>query len=432
MSFKSNDISHKCSFAGGICPVPNTHHRLEEIHQLWQQAAQTYHEPTKFRTNVNAIIQAIRNLTFALQNERHNIPGFEEWYEKWRERLRTDKLMRWLHNARNQVMKRGDLSVASRARVVVRNWREYPILETDVSPFLSAKKIALAVRSTLPEDVINNLGGAVIFVERRWCVSELPEQELLDIFSHAYRELGELVKEAHRLCGYEMRTPESGIHMKDQEEPSCFAELDRIRTAYINPQNGELIDFSKVPFSVTEGLAQTSMKRYGLDKVTLQGPRGNDPFEHAKALLVLAKKILVRDGFHYPMAFLVLPGGDKFPMALEFESQEDKYVVYREVAKEVEARRAMAVILVNEVWLAAEDESVGRRPSESPNRKEALQVFVACADGRRRSYTTVFRGDLRGRIKLGETHIGEGGQIFVLNPILDVWARWGKTASDKS
>ena len=59
-----------------VCPIPAAHRRLKEAHLLWHQTLDKYQEPDAFRANLNATIQALRNVTFALQAEKHSIPDF--------------------------------------------------------------------------------------------------------------------------------------------------------------------------------------------------------------------------------------------------------------------------------------------------------------------------------------------------------------------
>jgi hypothetical protein len=82
--------------AGRPCPIPKTHARLQEAHRLWHQALDLYADSEGFRANLNACIQALRNVTFVLQKEHSSIPNFETWYAGWRERMKSDSIMRWL------------------------------------------------------------------------------------------------------------------------------------------------------------------------------------------------------------------------------------------------------------------------------------------------------------------------------------------------
>lgn len=61
------------------CPLPATHRRLAEAHLLWHQTLDNYQDPDAFRANLNATIQALRNVTFAIQSEKHAIAIFDEW-----------------------------------------------------------------------------------------------------------------------------------------------------------------------------------------------------------------------------------------------------------------------------------------------------------------------------------------------------------------
>jgi hypothetical protein len=51
------------------CPIPSTHRRLRHSHMLWHQAMEHYHEAEEFQANLNATIEALRNVSFVLQSE---------------------------------------------------------------------------------------------------------------------------------------------------------------------------------------------------------------------------------------------------------------------------------------------------------------------------------------------------------------------------
>ncbi|MDO9462939.1 MAG: hypothetical protein Q7J61_03945 [Deltaproteobacteria bacterium] len=103
------------------CPIPNTHNRLAQAHRLWHQTAAAYDDADGFQTNLNSLIEALRNVTFVLQNEKANIPHFDEWYQSWREKLKADPVMSWLHNARTTVVHKSDLEVMSKATAKIHN-----------------------------------------------------------------------------------------------------------------------------------------------------------------------------------------------------------------------------------------------------------------------------------------------------------------------
>ncbi len=121
------------------CPLPNTHNRLRQTHDLWHDVLAGYPDPDEFTTKLNACVQAARSVTFVLQKEHSKSDGFAEWYEPWRARLRADPLMRWLVDARNAIEKEGDLETASEAVVTLAMGAAEQKLRTlDVPPAASA------------------------------------------------------------------------------------------------------------------------------------------------------------------------------------------------------------------------------------------------------------------------------------------------------
>src|SRR5215470_19431517 len=90
------------------CPVPKTHRRLVECHVLWHQALSQYQQPVHFQANLNATIQALRNITFVTQSEKHAFKDFDSWYAPWQERMKAEPRLRWLRDARNTVVKQGE------------------------------------------------------------------------------------------------------------------------------------------------------------------------------------------------------------------------------------------------------------------------------------------------------------------------------------
>jgi hypothetical protein len=61
--------------------------------------------PRLFLTDLNAAIQALRNITFRLQNEKSRIPDFERWYQGEQDAMRRDPLLARFHHSRNVVVK---------------------------------------------------------------------------------------------------------------------------------------------------------------------------------------------------------------------------------------------------------------------------------------------------------------------------------------
>lgn len=193
------------------CPLPKTHNRLRQVHDLWHEAQWSYPDVDEFTTKLNACIQAARSVTFVLQKEHSHSDGFDAWYGAWRARMRADPLMKWLVDARNEIEKEGDLESHSTALVsLVVGAQEVELTRLEVDPMASPQEVASAVRvDELDESVRED---AVLVVERRWTVNELPDEELLDVLGHCYGVLATVVREAHERLGYAMRTFSDETH----------------------------------------------------------------------------------------------------------------------------------------------------------------------------------------------------------------------------
>jgi hypothetical protein len=196
MSPASNDSTNY-----DICPIPKTHRRLAEAHLLWHQSLDQYHNPEAFRANLNSTIQALRNITWVLQSEKRMIPDFDNWYASWQEKLRSSPLCRWLIDARNTVVKQGELNTHSTALVKLLTWRDEKLMESEFPPEIPS---SLIFRNPSVVELINKAGlppadrkGAVIEVERRWSASDLNGREILDALAEIYGILSELVLDAH-------------------------------------------------------------------------------------------------------------------------------------------------------------------------------------------------------------------------------------------
>jgi hypothetical protein len=65
------------------CPVPKTHNRLRQTHDLWHEMQVAYPDAQDFVTKLNACVQAARSVTFVMQKELSSQPWFGDWYAPW-------------------------------------------------------------------------------------------------------------------------------------------------------------------------------------------------------------------------------------------------------------------------------------------------------------------------------------------------------------
>lgn len=183
------------------CPIPAAHRGLRDAHMLWHQALSSYHNPDKFRANLNATIQSLRNITFALQNEKSAFADFAKWYGPWQQRLKDDPTAKWMNSARVAIVHQGDLEKYSVAHVKLITWQtkilsslQVPI-ETPAHLILDNPTLLSAIAAA--EASNPDVKEASIAIERRWSAEGLDDREILSVLSSVYGLLADLVLDAH-------------------------------------------------------------------------------------------------------------------------------------------------------------------------------------------------------------------------------------------
>jgi hypothetical protein len=90
--------------------------KVAEAELFLQKMAKVSFAPATFNSYLSAFLSACRTVTLALQ-QFTNIPGFLEWYEPHRDRLKTDQLAKFFLEARNDHL-HGGPSVAPSASIL--------------------------------------------------------------------------------------------------------------------------------------------------------------------------------------------------------------------------------------------------------------------------------------------------------------------------
>jgi hypothetical protein len=269
------------------CPLPNTHSRLSQGHQLWHQMLDTYNSPSGFMANLNATIEALRNVTFMLQKEKHVIPDFDKWYDEWREKMRADSVMTWLCKARTTLVHSSDLETKSTARATIHT--NLPLASTlfELPPLLPFPAACELIARTIPEPFASNKGDLVLSIERRWIAHQLPEWELLEALAHVYGILSNIVKEAHERAGFIYET-------RDLHDDTCTIPVDgrmpcmlttaESRTTRIALSDGSLLASRRSPFQIKPEYTKKIVKRYDLEKFKTSLTMEADVFQLAESL----------------------------------------------------------------------------------------------------------------------------------------------------
>lgn len=405
------------------CPLPNTHSRLSQTHRLWHQMLDAYDDPEGFRANLNSTIEALRNVTFMLQKEKHAIPEFDRWYTDWREKLKADPVMQWLCEARTIVVHNSDLETQSTAHATVHNNLSLARISLELSPLLPFAAACELIASTLPEPFASNKNDLVLSIERRWIAKQLPDWELLDALAHAYGVLSNIVKEAHERAGSHFETRDcsgDSCSIPTDGRLPCMITTAEVRTSRIALADGASLVCRHRPFQMNPEHTKKAVKRYGLGKFRVPLTVEGDPFQIAESLMPLAKQMLQKDKYHVRIMFLRTPQQWTIRQ-LDARDRKEKYALMRTLANEIRQLHVDALIEISETWMSSVEEmKAGRLPAEAHDKKEALVITVAISDGNCRQYITMFKRNMIGQIKLGKTEV-VSSTPFYLAPILEVW-----------
>lgn len=415
------DDGTKCR-SQGDCPLKATHTRLGEAHRQFHDAQRHYSDPDGFTSYLNGCIQSLRNVTFVLQKCRGLILGFDDWYSPWQDHLRNDRILRWIVDARNQIVKKGDLQTYSVANVaIVDDYSTSPTLQLPLPPCESIDLLSdfLIDRFPMTEDARRD---AILRIERRWVAESIPEFELLHALAHAYTTLAYLVQDAHKPLDRPVTKFDLPEHLPGQPL-DCMTALGESQVSYVRFEDKQEIIVTRSEIDTSDLPFHTVREHYGEAPAAPEGAfEGPDNLRAScEWLYNTARIIMEKDGYHRTIVSYLTEKGMTFG-SLDAENRTDKLLLWRNVAQEVERLRAYAVISIGEVWLAEYDpEHPNRSATDSPNRVEELSLTAISSSGelinwRSRIYRTADNDAL-----LGETRELPDCVPCFLEPVSRVW-----------
>lgn len=414
------------SASEGKCDLSVVERRLSDGLVAWVECKKQYCDPDSFRRNLNACIQALRNVTFILQKAMKGFTGFDEWYSGWQAKMRSDRVLRWLVEARNQVVKKGDLKTFSKARIgIVDSWYEAPTHEFVVPPMTPTDKIAFVLSAMKPQGL--TIPGGLLRVERRWVEDNLPEWELLEALSHVFGVLTSLLVDAHERLISPTITAEcqwfNDIKDNQGKEPPCMLAQDWDRTVWIDVTKGTLVEPMRLEVPVSQSSMKAAREWYAKERETARrlGPARTFS-EKVDKLFEYAKLVLRKDGYHVTMAILGYPDGSTELHELKLTDKAAKSLLFRSLVTNVVKSRANSVILLSENWMAPlRQEGNQPEPAEDPERREALEVVGVTATGEFYGRWILFHRNAAGAVEFDEEFVCPPEGMPFLEPLRNAW-----------
>lgn len=414
-----------------LCNVVQSHKRILEAHRLWHQAFGCYFDPEGFRTNINATIQALRNVTFALQNEKHKISDFGTWYAEWQTRLKVDPMMHWLCDARTEIVHKKDLEMHSSATVTIRCYETVLKATVTIPVFLSGKNILeFLVQENIIDESLKNLDAFAV-VERRWVVNDFPDYDILYILAYGIGQLSMMVQEAHVRSGVNMDSCSvvDSIHqivLNDSNIPSCMDFTKEAMHETIGLKDFITREFSYSVMSTTPKQIIKAKQRYkNIIKKDFPWGDTEDPFVLAETLFNFAKQILKKDGYHHNILYTQTPDKKWSMTNPRFDDQISKHIFWNDLAKRVRDENIVSLISIGECWIGSFDvlQETGLRAAEQPSKKEALVVQVFTSTMQCKTYQALFHKNRFGKVIFDGDSITSDAEMSVgyIKPIADVW-----------
>jgi len=397
------------------------HKRLSDARTHWTRALEAYFSPEGFRIEINACIQALRNVTFALQADKSKISNFDKWYGDWQTRMRSDARMKWSIEARNSIVKAKDLELHSKVRAtLVGSYvdTETPAIQADYSPKITNRRIlAEFKRLNIPT---HYFAHAQVKIERRWVVDEFPQTEFLELLAYCWTFLARILADL----------PSAGVGGAPKEGPGlppCMIDDGEFRSLWIKASTGELSQLDKTsPRSIRAADIDSAefervRQRYGFSASASPERTGNDLRDRAHYFFDMGKKILVADGHHIFLVMLFTADKKLLLLELRPDDQSDKFRMWRKVASEVKRTNAKSIIAISEAWTTTV--ATGQpvvHAAEAADRGEALHLVAASDDGGGLTLSARFtRTD--GKIVIHDTEEHSLESVNVIAPVVAAW-----------
>ncbi len=396
--------------------------RLLQMRQLWEDAAATYFDPSRFQLNLQNCITVSRTVTFILQSNKEHMGGFDAWYETHRLRWNADPIMQWARNARNSIEKQGDLITHSQVRAtIIASYLDGP--ETQWLPqalFLSPVQLFRAVpaKFRVPHIVENG----TLLIERRWVDNELPDLEVLEALSHVYGQFADVIVDYLNIN--RLRVPPRLAETR----PDAMGELAMDRALYLSMKDGSLRGnryFRKPLKRPGQKAVRRTIKRYGPGARWKKLAEAETFQDVAEEFFNHARMILHRDGHHRSFTFFLKGRQIVQMIPTDHPDRATRYVLIRDLAKLARIEGADGMFMIAEAWSAAvADVPESGFAVDAKNRGEVLVMHAASSNGDTFVMrSTFYRRRLGGKKvkRVERAELERDGLQFITFPFLREW-----------
>jgi hypothetical protein len=399
--------------------------RLKEINKFWQQACSDYQDLDEFLSSINALIQALRNLTFILQSNKDSIPGFDTWYIKKQEEMRKNELLSWLVDSRNRIVKQEDLKLKSVAKISIVNWNEQKLLEFDINPLLRPMEILIFIPQEEIKKILKDSRDGALKIERKWVIDTLPNYETLNALATCYLELKSIVKDSYIQAGISINTINELLDIEKTGFIKTKKVPDNDSVVFFDLKTNKPIKAHSKRFAASPSIKKKASIRYNMDESISSKPKDiGDPFEYLETMCKVAKNILTIDGNHIPLVHIFFKDRPPQIMTIPTADKTEQYVLMRHLGEIIHGKKATGMIFILEYWLSKNLDFTGKKgfPIDDPNKSEGLGITAIRQDGKYEVRYINFKKTKENQLVLTDFETNNNLQeANWLRPILDAW-----------
>lgn len=324
--------------------VGNLKQKLDDIDNLLVDAIQNYHTPSRFFTYSSAAMQAIRTFTLAVQSNKTKISGFNTWYTQWRDNMKTDRRMKWLHDKRNEVAHTDVLSSDSHATIfTIADYRQAKF-ERQFDCRTSNEELLAAAQEQIAKHP--GLAHTTISVSRKYVVEiDGKPYELLQLVAYGFNYLRLLYADLlyYLETGKLDAIPSDLSKMVEQESTSD----EWYRYFTFKADGGQSVQMGGISVKRDEKVIKQLVKEFG--KPPKKMSKDMPIKEAAEAAFNLAKLLIEQGSSLVPTVYICNSKGYQ-PLMVAFSDRAEKLKFAFDLPGLLEQHKATGVIFVAEAW----------------------------------------------------------------------------------
>ncbi len=360
--------------------VGNLERKLSMLRRQLTLCLENFHDPLSFVTQVDSMIQSLRNFTFAVQANKDNIPNFEKWYIVWQNFMKQDEYLKWLHNMRTDVVHKDVLTTESHA-----------VLTHHVDHLISANTVHFDVMTPTKEMIDRGVKAAETNPELRHSTGIIDRYYLFSMNEKPVDTVHVLMAALdfmERLYIDLLRYLSEGTVKEITSPPlSEFAyESPEALTVRFKLKDGSILNERVIRFNRDENIEAIAEERYGKFKLK-HNLKSKSYKEYTRGQFEIAEKIFNNDGFHIPMMQVHNKKGWSMVSPV-FKDRAEKIYFFKGLAERVKSQKIDKILFTTEAWTYGDLNkglkhiTAGKEIKTLRNKGEVLETYYIDSKGR--------------------------------------------------